>query len=46
MPDLGAYAVPVLAAYGGSIAALVGIVWISLWRARVVARRLSEAEHG
>lgn len=44
MPELGKYAVTVLAAYGATLALLallVGWTWI---RARAVRRRLAEAE--
>lgn len=44
MPDLGKYAVEVLAAYGASIALLVGLVWISFWRARSVRIALEKVE--
>ncbi|SLN55022.1 heme exporter protein CcmD [Roseisalinus antarcticus] len=45
MPDLGKYATEVLAAYGVSIALLIGIVWISVARARKVRRQLQDVEH-
>lgn len=44
MPDLGKYAVEVGAAYAVSIALLVGLVAISIMRARKTARALKEAE--
>ena len=44
MPDLGKYAVEVLLAYGVSLALLVGIVWLSVGRARRVRRALEDAE--
>ncbi len=44
MPDLGRYAVEVGLAYGGSLLALVAIVWISVARARRVRAALEEAE--
>jgi heme exporter protein D len=44
MPDLGKYAVEVLAAYGVSLALLAGIVGLSVARARRVGRLLDEAE--
>ncbi|MEL7026443.1 MAG: heme exporter protein CcmD [Pseudomonadota bacterium] len=44
MPDLGAYATEVMLAYGVSLALLCGIVFLSVARARRVARFLTEAE--
>ena len=44
MPDLGAYAVPVLSAYGVSIALLIVLVGASVWKARRVRTRLEEVE--
>ena len=44
MPDLGAYAAEVLAAYAVTGAALAAIVGLSLWQARRAAGRLSEIE--
>ncbi len=44
MPDLGAYAIPVLAAYGVTLALLGGLVATSLTRAARVRRALAEAE--
>ncbi len=44
MSGLGAYAVPVLAAYGVTIALLGGLVAASLARAARVRRALGEAE--
>jgi heme exporter protein D len=44
MVDLGQYAVPVLSAYAGTIAALIVLVGASIWRARRVARDLSVVE--
>ncbi len=44
MPDLGAYAFEVSLAYAGSIALLVGIVWLSWRQARASRRKLSDAE--
>ena len=46
-PDLGRYAVTVLAAYGVTLALLAGLVAVSLWRAARVRRRLAvlEARH-
>ncbi len=43
-PDLGKYAVEVLAAYGVSLALLAGILGLSVARARRVRRELDEAE--
>jgi heme exporter protein D len=44
MPDLGAYAGPVLVAYGTSIVLLVGLTaWVVL-RARAIARTLTAIE--
>ena len=42
--DLGKYAVPVLSAYGVSIAVLVLLIWQSLARSAKVKRALSEFE--
>jgi heme exporter protein D len=44
MPDLGKYAVEVLAAWGASLALLAVLVALSLWRARAVRRALEAAE--
>lgn len=44
MPDLGRYAFEVLLAYGGSLAALIAIVWISMVRARRIRETLEQAE--
>ncbi len=44
MPDLGPHAVPVLLAYGLSIALLVALVLASVIRARQVKRALDDAE--
>lgn len=44
MPDLGKYAVSVLAAYGTSLILLAGIVWISLWRGARVRDALRAVE--
>ena len=45
IPDLGAHAVAVLAAYGISAALVLGIVVLSLVQARRAKRRL-DAEEG
>ncbi len=44
MPDLGKYADTVLSAYGASIAVLVVLVGLSLWRGRRVRAQLAEVE--
>lgn len=44
MPDLGTYAVPVLAAYAGGILALVALTAQSLWRARQTKNALHKLE--
>jgi heme exporter protein D len=44
MPDLGKYAVEVLAAYGVSLALLGGLVVLSFLRSARVRRALDEAE--
>ena len=44
MPDLGQYAMPVLAAYGAGIALLVGLTLLSLLRARKVKQHLAAME--
>ncbi len=45
MPDLGKYAGVVLAAYAVSLVLIAGLVLLSVWRARRVARALA-AERG
>jgi heme exporter protein D len=44
MPDLGPYAVPVLAAYAASIGLILVLVAASLWQAGRMRRRLAETE--
>jgi heme exporter protein D len=44
MPDLGTYAVNVLAAYGVGLAVLGSIVGLSLWQARAARRALEREE--
>ncbi len=44
MPDLGRYAVEVAAAYGVSLALLLGLVGLTLWRGAKVRRTLNEVE--
>lgn len=44
MPELGKYAETVLSAYAVSIALIVGLVLVSLIRARKVKRQLQEVE--
>ncbi len=44
IPDLGKYAVEVLAAYGVSIALLLGLIGASVWRSRKVRARLATVE--
>lgn len=44
MVDLGQYAGPVLGAYAGTIALLLGLVVASVLRARRVKRQLSAVE--
>ena len=44
MPDLGKYAGAVLGAYGISLALLLALVAVSLWRARRVRAQLAEVE--
>ncbi|GFE63640.1 heme exporter protein CcmD [Litoreibacter roseus] len=44
MPDLGKYAGTVLSSYAASIALVVILVALSLWRARLVQRQLADAE--
>lgn len=43
--DLGQYAVEVLSAYGVGLALLLGLIVVSVLRARSVARRLAEMEN-
>ncbi len=44
MPDLGKYAVTVLSAYGVSLALIVALVVLSLWRSRRVRAELERVE--
>ena len=44
MPDLGKYAVTVLAAYGAGMALIVGLVALSLWQGAKVKRALKAVE--
>ncbi len=44
MPDLGKYEGAVLAAYGASLVLIAGIILLSLWQSRRVARALAEIE--
>ncbi|MEM9425767.1 MAG: heme exporter protein CcmD [Pseudomonadota bacterium] len=44
IPDLGAYAFEVSLAYAGSIALLVGFIWICWRQARASQQRLDDAE--
>ena len=44
MPDLGKYGDTVLSAYGVSIALLILLVVLSLWRGRRVRSALAEVE--
>ena len=44
MPDLGKYADAVLSAYAVSIALLVAIVVLSLWRGRRVRAEMEDVE--
>lgn len=44
MPDLGRYAVAVLSSYGASLALLLAIVALTLWRGRRVKQQLDEVE--
>jgi heme exporter protein D len=44
MPDLGKYAVTVLAAYGATLALLGGLVLTTALRSRAVRHRLAAAE--
>ncbi len=44
IPDLGKYAGPVLSAYGVAIVLLVGLVVVSIWRARKVKAALEWIE--
>ncbi len=44
MVDLGQYAVPVLAAYAGTILLLLALIVVSVVRARRVKRRLAVVE--
>lgn len=46
MPDLGAYAVEVLLAYGVSLVVLAAIVGLSVRRDRAVRRALDRVERG
>jgi heme exporter protein D len=44
MPDLGRYALEVLASYGVSLGLLAGLVALTLWRAARVRAELREVE--
>jgi heme exporter protein D len=44
IPDLGKYAIPVLGSYAASIALILGLVALSLWRSGRVKRALAEVE--
>ena len=44
MPDLGKYAVEVLAAYGVTLGLIAVLVWASVARSRRVRRALEAAE--
>lgn len=44
IPDLGKYAGPVLAAYGGSIALYIGLILAVIRRNRLAKRALDKAE--
>ncbi len=44
MPDLGKYADTVLSAYAVTLLLLVGLVLVSVWRARRVAAELQALE--
>tara|TARA_Y100001933_G_scaffold221676_1_gene231686 strand:- start:1473 stop:1631 length:159 start_codon:yes stop_codon:yes gene_type:complete len=44
IPDLGKYAVPVLASYGVSLLLIAGLVWASLRRSARVRRALEDVE--
>ncbi|SLN36618.1 Heme exporter protein D (CcmD) [Roseovarius litorisediminis] len=44
MPDLGKYAETVLSAYAVSIALLIVLVTVSLWRAKRVKKQLEDVE--
>ena len=44
MPDLGAYALEVTLAYGGSLALLGGLVALSVLQSRRIRQRLEETE--
>lgn len=44
MPDLGKYAAAVLSAYGVSLALLVLLIALSLWRSALVRRALAAQE--
>lgn len=44
MPDLGAYAAEVIAAYAVTLALLAAIVGVSVWQARRARARLGDVE--
>lgn len=44
IPDLGKYAGAVLSSYAASIALILALVGLSLWRGAKVKRALAEAE--
>lgn len=45
MPELGKYAAAVLSAYGVTLALLIVLVGLSLWRSAKVRRQLEEIEN-
>lgn len=45
MPDLGKYADAVLGSYAVSIALIIAIVALSLWRSKRVKAELERVEH-
>ncbi|MFP4327752.1 MAG: heme exporter protein CcmD [Paracoccaceae bacterium] len=44
MPDLGKYATAVLSSYGVTLALLVALIVLSIWRARKVRAELEKVE--
>jgi len=46
MPELGKYAGAVLSSYAASIALLIFIIAVSIWRARKVKAQLEAVEKG
>jgi heme exporter protein D len=44
LPDLGKYAMPVLASYGSGLILLIGLVCVSVWQGRKAKAALDAVE--